>query len=96
MNLIEDVVFDQEEEIHLDFNTYVRCEFLGATLIYHGYGPVAFHNCVFVQPDFVFSDAAQNVIGLMQAMYDAGGGGQQMVEGTFNNIKQGHYRGGSK
>lgn len=79
------------ENIALDFNQFIECEFVDCKLIYRGYGPVDLEGCSFRNVQWIFSDAAGNTIKFMAGIYSgAGEGGKKLIEDTFKNIKTGN------
>ena len=78
------------QDLTLDFNDFARCKFVKCTLVYHGFGPVGLARCEFVDVKWNFSGPAGNTVKFMTALYQgAGEGGKRLIEGTFENIKQG-------
>ena len=78
------------EEVHMDFNQFVACEFVDCQLVYHGYGRIGMDGCSFTNVRWSFSDAAANTLNFMGALYaGAGEGGKKLIDLTFANIKAG-------
>lgn len=78
------------EDINMDFNNFVDCNFNRCNMIYRGYGPIGMQGCSFVDVKWTFSDAAANTVNFMTSLYSgAGEGGRKLIEQTFENIKRG-------
>lgn len=75
--------------IRLDNNTYVNCKFTGCIIEFGAEGPIALDGCNFDKCEWVLVGYAKNTLGFLSSMYHGMGEfGQQMVEATFQNIKQ--------
>lgn len=73
----------------LDNNTYINCNFTNCTLEFGGESPVDLAGCNFIQCEWILSGHAQNTLSFLSGMYHGMGDfGKNMVEGTFDNIKQ--------
>ena len=79
----------RNDQIRLEFVEFENCSFENCTLVYGGYGPISLVGCSFINVHWVFADAARNTILFMQAMYQHGGGGRELIERTLENIRQG-------
>lgn len=87
--LIEDKQIS-DENVYVDQNEYVHCLFIRCRIIFTGRGPARFERCTFDQCDWVFDGAAEETIQYLAALYNGlGSGGQDMVEGIFDSIRQG-------
>ncbi len=84
---------DQEfsnQDMHMDFNQFIKCKFIDCNLIYHGFGPIGMDGCSFTKIRWTFADAASNTVNFMASLYHgAGEGGRNLIEKTFENIKAG-------
>lgn len=59
-------------------------------MVYGGAGPVSITECTFSNVSWAFVDAAQNTLQFMTALYHGSGeSGRQLIENTFNLIRQG-------
>ncbi len=77
--------------IDLDFQEFSECIFDGCTLVYAGGAPPSIVGCTFKESNFIFEGAAANTIQFMAALYrGAGEGGKDLIEKTFDNIRQGN------
>lgn len=76
--------------VELDGNRYENCNFQGCKLIYRG-GNTTLIGCTFSQCDFGFADAAERTLGFLTAMYKDGGGAN-VIEGIFDQIRSGGMR----
>jgi hypothetical protein len=78
------------DDVHMDFNHFINCRFVGCNLIYHGFGTMGMEGCSFTNVRWTFSDAAANTVDFMASLYTgAGEGGRKLIEQTFENIKAG-------
>jgi hypothetical protein len=79
-----------DEDIRIDENVYTSCIFRNCRIIFTGKGPAQFSNCKFDQCQWVFDDAAEQTIQYLAALYTGlGPGGEDLVEGIFDSIRQG-------
>lgn len=80
----------KNQELDLDNNSFLNCEFEGCILIYSGGPPPSFVGCNFKNTKFMFAGGAANTIQFMVQLYGGmGEGGRQLIEATFRNIKEG-------
>ena len=76
--------------IQLDGNQYINCTFQDCTLQYGGFGDVKLEGCQFNKCSWSFTDAAARTVQFMSALYyGAGEGGKDLIEKTFENIREG-------
>lgn len=79
-----------DENIRIDEDEFTNCWFKNCRIIFTGKGPARFSNCKFDECQWVFDDAAEETIQYMAKLYtDLGLGGQALVEGIFDSIRQG-------
>ena len=77
--------------VSLDNQSYENCIFNNCVIEYGGSGPISLVGCSFNGCQWVFTGAAQNTLNFMQVMYHQFGEfGKNMIEATFENIKQGN------
>jgi hypothetical protein len=75
--------------VKLDNSEFIGCRFLNCTLEYSGIGPVSLQGCSFNNVNWVFTGPAQNTLIFMRGIYhEAGEGGKQLIEKTFENIRK--------
>ena len=76
--------------IQLDGNQYISCIFQSCTLQYGGFGDVKLEGCQFNKCSWSFISAAARTVQFMSSLYHgAGEGGKDLIEKTFNNIREG-------
>jgi len=89
MILYKDNIFTGVK-VRLDNSRYESCIFKNCIIEYGGEGEVALVGNEFLNCQWVFVGCAQNTLNFMQTMYHSMGPfGKEMIEGTFNNIKNG-------
>lgn len=75
--------------VSLDNQSYRDCIFQNCVIEYAGTGPISLVGCKFNDCQWAFAGPAQNTINFMQMMYHhMGDFGKEMMEATFNNIRQ--------
>ncbi|EIU6832498.1 hypothetical protein L5168_004505 [Vibrio parahaemolyticus] len=88
MNKFTDCTFEKAT-IRLDNTEYKGCVFNNCIIEYAGQGPISLDSCDFNGCQWTLVGSAQNTMQFLSSMYHGMGEfGQQMVEATFNNIKQ--------
>jgi hypothetical protein len=88
-NMIHEKKTFSNETVTIDNNEYVLCQFEHCNLVYAATGSVGFQSCTFNDVKWEFSGAAQNTLSFMTALYH--GGGQPIIEKTFENIRKGFH-----
>jgi hypothetical protein len=78
-----------DETVVLDYTSYRNCTFENCAIVFHGHGSIGLVDCEFDNCDWVFNDAAANTLQFMATMYQHGGGADQIIEQTFDNIREG-------
>ncbi len=86
----EDQVFENED-VRLDFNTFVRCRFVNSRLIFSAFGPVEFVDCGFENPHWLFKDAAGRMLEFLHVMYKTNNEGKQFVANVFDTVRGGDH-----
>ncbi len=81
----------RDQQIQLDFNEYRECVFQRCNLSFAGSGPVSLIGNTFHESSWEFTGAAGTALKFLQGLYH--GGGHDLVEATFETIRQGKYRG---
>lgn len=80
--------------VELDEHEFVGCHFEDTELIYNGFQPPVLYGCSFVRVSWTFANAAENTLRFMASLYrSAGEEGRQLIEETFENIRQGFAEG---
>ncbi|MEZ6969595.1 hypothetical protein ACB040_10005 [Aeromonas sp. S11(2024)] len=75
--------------VRLDNIEYKGCVFKSCIIEYAGQGPISLDSCDFNNCQWTLVGSAQNTMQFLSAMYHGMGEfGQQMVEATFNQIRQ--------
>ena len=80
--------FFRDESVDLSDNRFHRCTFEKCKLIYRGDISPTFKDNQFIDSVFEFADAAMRTIYFLSGMYHAGNGGREVVEDTFERIRQ--------
>ena len=82
----------ENKKIRLDARQYYGCTFRNCEFLYGAVEAVTLENCIFENIKWTFTDSAALTIGLMTAIYhSSGGGGKELIEATFENIRRGIY-----
>lgn len=72
-------------KIQVDGNSYVKCVFTNAELVYSGGEPPAFVNCTFDRISITFDGPAGRTIDFMGALQR--GGFEKIIEPTLDRIR---------
>lgn len=83
----------KNERIELSGNAYHDCTFEHCELVYRGDRSPTFQDNQFIDSVFLFTDSAIRTIYFLSNMYRAGAGGREVVEKTFDDIRQGAIHG---
>lgn len=83
----------RDERIELSGNAYHNCTFERCELVYRGERSPTFQDNHFVDSEFLFADAAIRTIYFLSNMYRSGAGGRELVEKTFDAIRNGSIHG---
>src|SRR5258708_30347960 len=78
----------RNESVELSGNRFHGCTFEKCKLIYRGDISPTFKDNQFIDSVFEFADAAMRTIYFLSGMYHAGNGGREVVEDTFEPIRQ--------
>ncbi len=79
-----------KEEVVLDFHEYEGCTFTDCRFIVLGYGAFAMNQCEVNNCEFSFAGPAASTIQTMSTIYNnIGEQGKNLIEGTFENIRNG-------
>jgi hypothetical protein len=78
-----------DENIRIDEDEFVNCLFKKCRIIFTGKGPALFTNCRFDECQWVFDDAAEETLQYLATLYQLGPGGESLVDGIFDSIRQG-------
>lgn len=79
----------QDQDVVLDFGEFYDCTFEGCNLILHGYAPPSLVGCTFNNCRWSFEGPASTTVQFMTALHRQGGGGRELIEHTFENIRRG-------
>lgn len=83
----------RNERVELSGNSYHGCTFDHCELVYRGDPSPTFGDNQFIDSVFLFTDAAIRTIYFLSNMYHTGAGGREVVEKTFEDIRQGAIHG---
>jgi hypothetical protein len=75
------------ERVELSGNNFHGCTFNHCELVYRGDISPTFKDNQFIDSVFLFTDAAIRTIYFLSNMYHAGPGGREVVEKTFEDIR---------
>ena len=81
------------ERIDLHGNSFRDCTFKNCELVYDGDRSPTFTGNKFIDTVFVFTGAAVRTLYLLGNIYHAGEGGHEVIEKTFNDIREGAIHG---
>lgn len=81
------------ERVELSGNAYHGCTFEHCELVYRGDPSPTFKDNQFIDSVFLFTDSAIRTIYFLTNIYHAGAGGREVVEKTFEDIRQGTIHG---
>lgn len=86
-------VFDRlvfrDETVRVDGNTYTVCEFYNCKLEFGGVVLPIFRGCRLDNADWVFVDAAANMVSFLSYFFhEFGASGEQLVDQLFQQIRQ--------
>ncbi|MGI8743647.1 MAG: hypothetical protein ACR2NN_13955 [Bryobacteraceae bacterium] len=84
----ENAVFE-DRVVQLDGNAFVKCLFRRCVMKFSGVAPVQLTHCTFDACEFAFDGPAALTVGFMSALYNVGEFGKDLIERTFNNIREG-------
>jgi len=83
----------KNERVELTGTHFHGCRFENCELVYRGDRSPTFEDNEFVDSVFVFTDAAVRTMYFLSNMCHAGEGGAEVVEQTFEDIRQGRIHG---
>ena len=81
----------EDQDIVLDFHEFKECKFTNCNMIYHGHGAVGLISCKFHQCKWVLDGPAKATLNFMANMYSNGNGAEELIDATFQKIKNGEY-----
>lgn len=76
------------QRVDLHGKSFHNCTFDHCELVFDGDRPPTFKDNRFIDSVFVFTGAATRTLYLLSNMYHAGEGGREVVEHTFEDIRQ--------
>lgn len=85
MNFMNQTFTNQRVDLH--GNAYHNCTFKGCELVYDGDRSPTFHDNEFIDSVFVFTGPALRTLYFLSNMFQSGEGGQEIVEKTFDDLK---------
>ena len=78
----------RDESVELTGNRFHGCTFERCKLVYRGDISPTFHDNQFIDSVFMFADSAMRTIYFLSNIYHAGPGGREVVEETFQRIRE--------
>ncbi len=83
----------RNERVELTGSHFHGCRFENCELVYRGDRSPTFQDNEFVDSVFVFTDAAVRTMYFLSNMCHAGKGGAEVVEKTFDDIRERRFHG---
>ena len=75
--------------VQLDDHAFFKFHFKDCPLEYAGTGPVSLDGCKFSNIRWALTGPAERTLAFLHGMYHgAGAGGRELVEATFNSIRE--------
>ena len=78
----------KQQRVELHGQSYRDCTFDECELVFDGDRPPTLTNNKFIDSVFVFTGAATRTLYLLSNIYHAGGGGREVIENTFSEIRE--------
>ncbi len=78
-----------KQTVILDGNAFDKCEFQGCTLVYNGISDVRLNGSTLNDCQWTFDGPAARTLQFMQALYQSGGGGRDLMAETFRRFAAG-------
>ena len=92
LQLLKDKKYPPGTTVEIDGKRFVRCVLDRCRLIYRGTEELSFEGCTFIDPDWSFEGAAENVLAFMGDMYEGLGDKGQLVESLFAAVRKNEIR----
>jgi hypothetical protein len=83
----------ENKRVELSDSRFHGCTFRNCELVYRGEPSPTFMDNEFVDSTFVFRDDAIRTLYFLSNIYHAGEGGREIVEQTFNEVRNGTIHG---
>jgi hypothetical protein len=83
----------QNERIELHGKRFHGCTFRNCELVYDGDRSPTFKDNKFIDSVFVFTGPATRMLYFLSNIYHAGEGGREVIEKTFDDIRNGTFHG---
>jgi hypothetical protein len=77
----------RDQRVELTGSRFHNCTFENCELVYEGDPSPTFKDNEFINSTFVFKDAAIRTLYFLSNMYHSGKGGEEIVEQTFEDIR---------
>jgi len=81
------------ERVELTDKIFHNCTFDHCELVFDGARSPTFKDNKYIDSVFVFTEQAVRTLYFLANIYHAGDGGQQVIESTFEAIRQGSFHG---
>ncbi len=81
----------ENQRVELGGNRFHNCVFKGCELVFDGHRSPTFSDNEFIDSVFVFTEQAVRTLYFLSNIYHAGDGGRQVIEQTFENVRDGAY-----
>ena len=73
--------------VNIDGATYRKCRFSRCNIVFHGVMPFSLEQCDFAECKWSFAGNALLTVKCMAGLYGQGGGGQELIEAIFSQIR---------
>lgn len=83
----------ENERVELGGNIFHNCVFKNCELVFDGHRSPTFADNEFIDSVFVFTEHALRTLYFLANIYHAGDGGKQVIEQTFQDIRDGSFHG---
>jgi len=83
-------LFGPDEEVQLDGNEFINCEFIGARIVYGGGAVPVVKGCDFERARFNWVGAAENTFRFL-AELGASQGGDVLIDTVLRNIRERNF-----
>ena len=83
----------ENQRVELADNRYHQCVFKNCELVFDGHRSPTFSDNQFIDSVFVFTDHAVRTLYFLSNIYHAGDGGREVIERTFQDVRDGAFHG---
>ncbi len=83
----------ENERVELVGDRFHNCIFTNCELVFDGHRSPTFSDNEFIDSVFVFTEHAVRTLYFLSNIYHAGDGGRQVIEQTFQDVRDGDFHG---